>query len=312
MRYAALIIVAIAVFAAVPPAAGQIIFPDSTQQDSAGVVYTRIVVVNSDGTDTDNGTALLNALSGITTAAVGNRFMVQLEPGVYDLGASTLAMKAWVDLQGAGLTNTIVTSTGTTTLALTDNAFLRSVTLRNSGSNSVVLRANGITSEGFRVNCVHLGASGTNRGILVQNGGMLTLTNSTVSADAANTGTNIGAEVTNTGSQLDLRSASVNASNASTAITGLQVGATAVAVLGFAQITTAGTDTGVNVVSTGVVQMGSSAVSSDTTAFGNAGVLFASTTVFIGARTGAGTAVYAQCVDGASLAPIIDTVTAVP
>ncbi len=127
-----------------------ITFNDGTEQDTAGVVYTRIVVVPADGTDTTNGTALLSALAGITTAAADNRFMLQLEPGTYDLGSGQITMKPFVDLAGSGLHSSTVTSSGGLTVALSNDSQVRHVELIQTGSNSDVVSALDVTSSLYR------------------------------------------------------------------------------------------------------------------------------------------------------------------
>ena len=74
---------------------------DTGPQGPAGVAYKRTVVVSPVGTSAENGQALLNALAGITASAA-DPYLLKLEPGVYDLGASPLTMKQYVDVEGSG------------------------------------------------------------------------------------------------------------------------------------------------------------------------------------------------------------------
>ncbi len=55
-----------------------------------------------EGDPAASGTALLNALSGITGASEANPYLLKVEPGVYDLGTGTLRMKSFVDIEGSG------------------------------------------------------------------------------------------------------------------------------------------------------------------------------------------------------------------
>jgi hypothetical protein len=66
------------------------------------VTYTRTVLVSPLGTPAQNGTALLAALSGITDASADKPALLKIEPGIYDLGSSTLQMKPYVDIEGSG------------------------------------------------------------------------------------------------------------------------------------------------------------------------------------------------------------------
>jgi hypothetical protein len=71
--------------------------------------YQRIVVVPGNGTDTQNGTALVAALAALTPSAT-NRTLIKLEPGTYDLGTAQLALSAFVDIEGSGDRQTAITS----------------------------------------------------------------------------------------------------------------------------------------------------------------------------------------------------------
>jgi len=93
---------------------------------------------------TANGTALRNAVNGINGNAWGNRFVVKLEPGVYDVGTEPLQMKEWVDIEGEGRGITLVKGTSTATLPThgilngADNAELRSLTVQATGTDYVM------------------------------------------------------------------------------------------------------------------------------------------------------------------------------
>lgn len=49
-----------------------------------------------------SGTALLNALASITDNAADNRYLIKLEPGIYDVQNGSVQMKPWVDIEGSG------------------------------------------------------------------------------------------------------------------------------------------------------------------------------------------------------------------
>jgi hypothetical protein len=71
--------------------------------------YERTVVVSPVGTDTENGQALLDALTSINDASATKEYLLYIEPGTYDLGTSTLRMRQHVDIEGAGELKTIIT-----------------------------------------------------------------------------------------------------------------------------------------------------------------------------------------------------------
>jgi hypothetical protein len=99
--------------------------------------YVRTVIVSPVGTQLQNGTALLNALAGITGASPTNPYLLKIEPGVYDLGLLSLHMKPNVDIEGSGeLVTRINAHTDDTTPDLTqgtmfgaDQAALRFLTV---------------------------------------------------------------------------------------------------------------------------------------------------------------------------------------
>jgi hypothetical protein len=66
------------------------------------LAYTRTVLVSPLGTPTQNGTALLAALASITDASADKPALLKIEPGIYDLGSSTLQMKPYIDIEGSG------------------------------------------------------------------------------------------------------------------------------------------------------------------------------------------------------------------
>jgi hypothetical protein len=107
----------------------------------AKTIYRRTIVVSPAGTATENGTALLDALAGITDASGANPYLIKLEPGVYDLGTSTLQMKEHVDIEGSGEWVTKITAAGsaslnTGTVKGSDMAELRFLGVWNSGGNT--------------------------------------------------------------------------------------------------------------------------------------------------------------------------------
>jgi hypothetical protein len=103
--------------------------------------YARTVIVSpvGDGSDQQaNGTALLDALSGITGASSSNPYLLKIEPGVYDVGSMPVTMKAHVDVEGSGIEATEIRSSGFFTLTKAavmgaDEAELRSLTVTSDG-----------------------------------------------------------------------------------------------------------------------------------------------------------------------------------
>ena len=85
-------------------------FPDNSTQTAAPPTFKNTIFVSTGASETESGTALLNALNGITDAAADNRYLLKLEPGIYNLGTTSLVMKAYVDIEGSGMTATVIKS----------------------------------------------------------------------------------------------------------------------------------------------------------------------------------------------------------
>lgn len=64
------------------------------------------------GDHTASGTALLNALAGITNASATKRYVIKLEPGIFDLGSTRLIMKPYVDIEGSGQEASVIQGGG--------------------------------------------------------------------------------------------------------------------------------------------------------------------------------------------------------
>jgi hypothetical protein len=104
--------------------------------DLAGATHVR---VRGDRTPAANGEALRAALASITDAAATRPYVLQLAPGVYELGDRTLAMKPDVSITGAGAAVTRITG-DQRQIALdealvlgADRTLLRDVTVTNRG-----------------------------------------------------------------------------------------------------------------------------------------------------------------------------------
>lgn len=97
-----------------------------------------VVVVPTPGNAIQSGNDLLAAYNGITGANFSNRYLVVMEPGVYDLGNQNLVMQEWVSLAGSGVDATLLRGNGnpdaqTINRGLVegaDNAELRDLTIR--------------------------------------------------------------------------------------------------------------------------------------------------------------------------------------
>jgi hypothetical protein len=80
---------------------------------AGGAQLERTLVVSPEQTTADSGQALLDAVAGIVGASENSPYLVLVEPGEYDLGASTLTLPDYVNLAGAGKGMTIIRSSAT-------------------------------------------------------------------------------------------------------------------------------------------------------------------------------------------------------
>jgi hypothetical protein len=95
--------------------------------------FARTIVVSPDPSSAmASGAKLLDAVNGITDASSGHPYLVHLEPGIYDIGSSSLSMKPYVDIEGSGEdVTTIFAQNGNYTVAGASNAELRWLTVTN-------------------------------------------------------------------------------------------------------------------------------------------------------------------------------------
>ncbi len=75
---------------------------------SAAAQIRTVLVSPVPGNPVASGTALRNALAGISAPSSTNRWLLKIEPGIYDVGAVSLAMRSWVDIEGSGIGTTTI------------------------------------------------------------------------------------------------------------------------------------------------------------------------------------------------------------
>jgi hypothetical protein len=89
------------------------------------------------GNPAASGANLLSALAGIVDATSAKPYVLRLDPGIYDVGSTALAMKPYVDIEGSGQQSTIIRGPGNNAGFLT----------------AVVLGANNAELRDLQVNC---------------------------------------------------------------------------------------------------------------------------------------------------------------
>ena len=130
-----------------------------------GAVFLRSIIVEATGpTDSDNCTALLDALAETGSATADAPYLIKLGPGRFDCGEAEVTLPAFVHLEGAGQAATEITSDAdysstngdpvVASLRLQNDSSLRRVSVTNFGGNEDVIAlrtgsANVIISEAF-------------------------------------------------------------------------------------------------------------------------------------------------------------------
>ncbi|HXU98233.1 MAG TPA: hypothetical protein VFP03_09050 [Jiangellaceae bacterium] len=207
--------------------------------------FTHTLVVSPDPADpVQAGRMLREVVSGIADPSALNAYLVKIEPGIYDLEASSLFMRPFVDIEGSGEGITTITSalgSGSGTVVATNNSELRNLTVKNTGEAGQQVVAIFSESASPRLSHVTAMASGgaENYGVHTSNGtvvmryvtaaatggslalgvinfnSVMTVTNSAFSA--ADAGVNYGLSST-AGGSMRMNSSTVTASGGSVAI----------------------------------------------------------------------------------------------
>jgi hypothetical protein len=144
--------------------------------DSSGfAAFKSTVVVSPVGKDTENGQVLLDAITNITDASQSKPYLIHIEPATYDLGNGSLGMKPFVDIEGSGELNTVITSGVTDQLACLEqpagtvnganNAEMRFLTVRNTGTTGTPEECHvAISNNSASPRLTHLTAQSTGEG----------------------------------------------------------------------------------------------------------------------------------------------------
>jgi hypothetical protein len=108
------------------------------------------------GNPVASGTALQSALAGISSPSATNRWLLKIEPGIYDIQSGSLQMRPWVDVEGSGTNLTTIRSTGTTIIGASDTE-LRMLTVEaigNPGSQVIAMFNENANPRVYRVKFV--------------------------------------------------------------------------------------------------------------------------------------------------------------
>jgi hypothetical protein len=193
---------------------------DKQKLDGA-MSYVRTIVVSPVvGDSAASGTALLTALNGISGHGSSNPYLVKIEPGVYDIGASALTMKTSVDIEGSGEEATfIVSSRGNSSLTSNAaaiigaaNAELRQLTLTNTAPGSLMGVGFFANSLGVRITNVTISSTGaaTNSiGLFCTSSGTVTMSRTTITATAMGVTSGAAGISLSTGAKVNVLNSSV-------------------------------------------------------------------------------------------------------
>jgi hypothetical protein len=150
--------------------AGTVAAGDHTHNALYQSKYANVIVVAKSGGDFTDPVA---AVASISNPSATNRYLVRIQPGVYDLGRTVIVMKNWVDIEGAGENSTVLTGFGAaagqfyTLVATASNSTLRSLTLQGTGTVGAVANPFLHMINNFALSGTPTGASNLDRVTLV-------------------------------------------------------------------------------------------------------------------------------------------------
>ena len=126
----------------------------------ATVSFARTIVVSPLGSSAQENCLELRSALGMTADASPNkRYVLKVEPGIYDCGAPTLQMRSFVDIEGSGEGVTVITGQNPSFEGVVrgiDDAELRFLSVENTGGGTFVT---GVRAEGnFRMRNVTVNA----------------------------------------------------------------------------------------------------------------------------------------------------------
>ena len=137
--------------------------------------FTNTIIVSPAGDPVESGRVLRQAVEAIIDPSASNPYLVKIEPGIYDLQASSLFMRPHVDIEGSGEGITTITSslgTGSGTVVGASSSELRYLTVKNTGEPNQQVVAIFTETTSPRLSHVTAIASGgsENYGIHTSNG----------------------------------------------------------------------------------------------------------------------------------------------
>lgn len=202
------------------PSAGQVLRWDGSAW-APGATHTRTILVSPADSPATSGARLLAAVAAASDSSAERPYLIKIEPGIYDLGFSTLQMRSYVDIEGSGQGVTIIrgerqTDDVTGLVNAASNTELRQLSIEvTEGSGAfavgisnnnaspritdVTIRTDGATSYGIvsrsgagpRIERVTISATGATvfaAGVAHFDGGTPTIVDSTLRGETTGTG----------------------------------------------------------------------------------------------------------------------------
>jgi hypothetical protein len=170
---------------------------DGSSADS----FLRTIVVSPSGDGpTANGALLLAAVGAIGGAAGSSPYLVWIEPGVYDLGATRLNVPSHVDVQGSGEDVTTIEGEGPVTLAAATDTEIRQLTVTDTNGGG---SADAIDTSGGLRDLTATAGGGSAATAVLANGPTMPLVNVTATATTAEPGSFAQAIDTQNTAQID-------------------------------------------------------------------------------------------------------------
>lgn len=168
-------------------AQAQVNFPDGTSQETGEL--SNVIVIQAEGTDTENGTALKNAMSAIDSNNT-TRIVIQLAAGTYDLGSIGMSMRPFVMIRGVGRQYSVIIGTGIILIEGHNETVLRDLQLWTETSSTTLLQVqSGHFTDCFRVSFFFTSTGGVNAiGVAVYSGAEVDLIACDISGDVNNSG----------------------------------------------------------------------------------------------------------------------------
>lgn len=115
-----------------------------------------------------SGLALRSALAGLASPSSTNRWLLRIEPGIYDIGTAPLQMRSWVDIEGSGIGATTVRGSVDAlsdlsyldgTINGADNAELRLMTVEAQSSSSIAMANESASPRLYRLKLIATGGN---------------------------------------------------------------------------------------------------------------------------------------------------------